>query len=186
MTKRIDAQLDKLGLGKDKVIFEDRGHKMLFYLNLLSTESRTLGPSKERNEEMQALIMHLKDRYSDKPLSELLKMSDAVWQKLDNLTKAGIMKEGEPTRFFRQSHLLPGESPFAHDVDLLQKASKNEEEDMDAKLKAAFKKTKSATHDDLHKQALNKLYPGKNYPDLTNAELSKVNELAATMSKGAQ
>jgi hypothetical protein len=181
MSRRVDTQLDKLGLGKDKVVFEDRGHKLLFYLNALTTDNRILGPSKARNMEFRALMEHLHQRYPSEPLSELLKMSDAVWTKLENLTKAGLVKEGEPTRFFRQSHLKPGESPFAHEVDLLQQAAKAD--DLDAKLKAAFKSTKAAEHQDIHKKVLNELFPGKNYNELTNEELGKVNQEAAKRSK---
>lgn len=126
VSKKVDTQLTKLGLGKDKIIFEDRGHKLLFYLNLLMTEQKSLGPTSERNKMFTFVTKHLNERYPEKTLPQLVEMSNSVWTKLENLTKAGYMKEGEPVRFFRQSELRPGESPFGHEIWLLREAAQKE------------------------------------------------------------
>lgn len=123
-SKAVDGTLNKLGLGKDKIQWEDRGHKLLFYLNILMTDNKALGPSKERNKMFNMLLRHLNDRYPNQALPELVKMSDNVWTKLENLTKAGIMNEEGPVRFFRQSELRPGQSPFGHEVQLLHEAQR--------------------------------------------------------------
>jgi len=115
-------------------------HKLLFYLNLLLTDQKSLGPSKERNKQFQFLLQHLNDRFKDATLPDLIKMSDNLWTHIEQLTKAGIMEEGKPTRIFRQTELRPGESPFGHQVKLLREAQTKEINDrMDAD---AFKKLK--------------------------------------------
>ena len=126
LSKRVGQGLDKLGLGKDKLVWEDRGHKLLFYLNLLLTDQKSLGPSKERNKQFQFLLQHLNDRYKDATLPDLVKMSDNLWTHIEQLTKAGIMEEGKPTRIFRQLELREGESPFGHQVKLLHDAQTKE------------------------------------------------------------
>jgi hypothetical protein len=122
-TKTVDLQLAKLGLGKDKIVFEDRGHKLLFYLNALLTENRALGPTKERNKMFNLLTRHLNDRFPDKSLSDLMKMSDKVWSDMENLTKAEHMSDTSgPVRYFRQHTLDASASPFSHEVKLLEEA----------------------------------------------------------------
>lgn len=135
LSKRIGQGLDKLGLGKDKLVWEDRGHKLLFYLNLLLGDQKQLGASKERNKQFQFLMQHLNDRYKDATLPDLVKMSDNLWTHIEQLTKAGITEEGKPTRIFRQTEIRPGESPFGHQVKLLRDAQTheiNERMDIDA------------------------------------------------------
>jgi hypothetical protein len=125
-TKHIDKRLDDLGLGKNKYVWESRGHKLLFYLNVLASETKAKGPSTERSQEAQLLMHQLMQEFPGKNLKELLAMSDTLWTKIGNLEKGGFVKPGVPTRIWRQTHLGPGESPFAHEVDLLQKAAKVE------------------------------------------------------------
>lgn len=127
-TKHVDQRLDRLGLGKDKFTWESRGHKLLFYLNVLSAETKAQGPSTFRDKESQLLMHQLHQEFPNKKLEDLLGMSDAIWTKIQNMEKAGQIKAGQPTRIWRQTHLGPGESPFAHEVDLLQKAHKAEQE----------------------------------------------------------
>jgi hypothetical protein len=137
-TKHVDQRLDSLGLGKDKYTWESRGHKFLFYLNVLASETKEKGPSTERAQEAQLLMHQLSQEFPGKNLKELLGMSDALWHKISALERGGFVKPGAPTRIFRQTHLGPGESPFAHEVDLLQKAAKADAErarDIKAKLK---------------------------------------------------
>lgn len=145
LSKRIGQGLDKLGLGKDKLVWEDRGHKLLFYLNLLLGDQKQLGASKERNKQFQFLMQHLNDRYKDATLPDLVKMSDNLWTHIEQLTKAGVTEEGKPTRIFRQTELRPGESPFGHQVKLLRDAQTheiNERMDQDAFNKLRNKEVK--------------------------------------------
>jgi len=189
LTKHVDAQLDKLGLGKNKIQFEARGHKFLFYLNILMTDQQRLGPSKERNKVFTALLSKLQEEFpGDKGrLPNLLLMSDKVWSDIDQATKAGLMKEGEPFRYWRQ-HSAPGESPFAHEVKLLQQASEaeskaaesakkvpqeTEEEALNRRMREATQKVSGKDTMKLG-DALKELYPGKKFEELTSEERQKV------------
>ena len=120
----VDQKLNELGFGKDKYVWESRGHKLLFYLNVLASETKLHGPSTERAREAQLLMNQLTQEFPQTDLRGLLAMSDKLWHKISLLEKEGFIKPGVPTRIFRQTHLGPGESPFAHEVDLLQKAAK--------------------------------------------------------------
>lgn len=130
-SRNVDVQLGKLGIGKDKIVFEDRGHKELFYLNALLSQAKQKGKlGKEADRQFSFLLGHLNERFKDVPLSDLVKMSDAVWNKVEMLSKAGYMKEGQPVRIFRQSEFKPGESPFGHEVWLAREAAKADENSM--------------------------------------------------------
>lgn len=127
-SRNVDVELGKLGIGKDKIVFEDRGHKELFYLNALLAQAKQKGKlGKAADKQFNFLLRHLQDRYKDAPLSDLIKMSDAVWSKIEMLSKAGYVKEGQPVRIFRQSEFRPGESPFGHEVDLIRESAKADE-----------------------------------------------------------
>ena len=132
-SKHVDDRLAELGIGKDKWEFETRGHKLLFFLNVVASETKLNGPSAERSQEAQLLMNQLMQEFPNRNLKELITMSDTLWHKMSMLEQGGFIKSGKPTRIFRQTHLGPGESPFAHEVDLIQKAAKAEE----TKLKAA-------------------------------------------------
>src|SRR5262249_19723945 len=114
-TKHVDTRLDALGLGPDKFQFESRGHKLLFYLNVLASETKMHGQSTDRVQEASLLMHQLNQEFPNKKLQDLLVMSDQLWKKIGDLEKAGHVKPGVPTRIWRQTHLGPGESPFAHE-----------------------------------------------------------------------
>jgi hypothetical protein len=206
LSKHIDSQLTKLGLGKDKIQFERRGHKLLFYLNVLMTDNQRLGATKARNKEFQILLQKLQEEFPGEKgrLPNLISASDKVWNDIEQASKAGLMKEGEPFRYFRQ-HSSPGESPFSHEVKLLQQASKADDEAakaakiteqktpeqiQDEKLKAAFAKGTTEKRDtNIMAQALQELFPGKKWTDLTDpTDQSKVarraGEIAKELNKG--
>ena len=134
LTKHVDSQLAKVGLGKDRIQFESRGHKFLFYLNTLMSDQQRLGASKERNLEFNALLNKLHEEFPKSTLPELIKKSDKIWSDVEQASKAGLMKEGEVFRYWR-NHSSPGESPLAHEVQLLQKAQQ-----ADAALEESAKK----------------------------------------------
>lgn len=194
LSKHIDDKLAKIGLGKDKLQFETRKDKLLFFLNILTAENRIpgLGPTKERQQVFHALLNKLQEEFPGEQgrLPNLLAASDKVWTDIENLTKAGKVNEAGVLRYWRQ-HSRPGESPFAHEVQLLQEAAKAdsdaelrsktvsqvspEEEDkklakaQTEQLKTAVTKT-SSTHTTDLQQAAKKLFPNKKFEDLTSAE----------------
>jgi len=188
MTKRIDEQLTKVKLGPDKIQFEDRRHKFLFYLNVLMTEQKQLGPSKARNREFDHLVKHLQTMFpgDEGRLPNLIKASDKVWGDIENASKAGIKNDNEVFRYWRQ-HSLPGQSPFAHEQELLKKAQAADElakqtdklvsqrpveeeerlaKEQTEKLKKETERTSSTHKQDL-KGAVEKLFPGKKFEDLS-------------------
>jgi hypothetical protein len=123
MSRRVDEALSQMGIGKDKIAWEDRGHKLLFFLNVLEAEHAMKGPSKEREMLTQMLMRHLGDRYPQASPEMMVGMSDQVWNKLEALTKAGMFDATEgPVRVWRQTHLGEGTSPFAHEVKLFRQA----------------------------------------------------------------
>ncbi len=127
LSKQIDNRLSKMGLGKDKYAWEDRGHKLLFALNILMTDNRVLGASKERNKLFDFTLKHLQQRYPEMTTPQLIEMSDNVWSKIENLHKVGLFKDEGGNRIFRQSEFRPGQSPFSHEVELLQDAAKKDQ-----------------------------------------------------------
>lgn len=122
-SKKVDEKLNKLGFGPNRITFEDRGHKLLFYLNVLLGEAKAHGATAAQNKEFNLLHQHLMNRFKDTTFPDLIKMSDGVWAKVEQLDKAGYMKEGQPVRFFRQSEVRPGESPYGHEVWLAREAA---------------------------------------------------------------
>ena len=188
LSHRVDTQLAKLGIGKDKYVFEDRKHKFLFYLNALMSENQKLGASKERNKEFQFLLGKLQEMYpgDEGRLPNLLTMSDAIWTKIENLHKAGIAKEGSPTRIWRQTELRPGESPFSHEVDLLQQAAKYDDAIAQSERLAEAVKRSSQGDTNYHRVALEKLFPGKTMADLDSKQFSQLNQEAQRLKSGTK
>jgi hypothetical protein len=200
LSKHIDAQLDKMGLGKNKIQFEDRKHKMLFFLNVLQSENRSLGPTKERNKLFQVLLNKLQSDFpgEDGRLPNLLAMSDKIWSDMEQASKAGVMKEGEIFRYWRQ-HSKPGQSPFSWEVELSQKAAKTDiesakaakevsqktpEQEQEEKLKQAFAKSTEGKRDtNVMKSALEEKFPGKKFAELTTSEQSIVAQRAGEIAK---
>ena len=196
LSKYIDGKLEKLGMGKVK--FEQRKDKYLFFLNILQTEQRQLGTSAERNKTFHLLLNKLQEEFpgDEGRLPNLLKMSDKIWSDMDTLSKAGHMKEGEVFRYWRQ-HSRPGQSPFSWEVEATQQAAKAEEVEarsakevpqetpeqiQDKKLKEAFSRTvdKGTGKKDTMKlqDAVQQLYPGKTFNDLTGADRIKAVNLS--------
>jgi hypothetical protein len=213
LTKHVDKRLEEIGLGKNALQFETRADKLLFYLNVAQAELMQKGISPAREKEFQFLMNKLQEEFPGEKgsLPNLLKMSDKVWSDMEQATSAGLFREGEIFRYWRQ-HSRPGESPFAHEVELLQQAQRAEargaeelqtelagkppaevkappvKDADDDKLKAAFAKhgDTGATSVDkaIHAKVVERMFPGQRYDKLTPAEQSEVNQIAAAISKG--
>lgn len=202
-SKHVDNRLDQLGLGKDKFTWESRGHKLLFYLNVLASDVAEKGPSLKADTESKLLMHQLNQEFPNKSLEELLAMSDKLWTKIYDMEKQGLIKPGVPTKIWRQTHLEPGESPFAHEVDMVQKAAKQDadrrvvqhiertdatrQQIEDENLRKAFAqsgdKGTGKVDTRIHADTTEQLFPGRRYEDLSPKEQSQVNQAAAKASK---
>lgn len=117
MTKRIDAELKLHGLGD--IEWEDRGHKFLAFMNVMIKQNELHGPSQLRDKLFTLANDHLNNLLPNTTLSQRMEMSDNLFKKLQMMKETGIWKEGQKTRFWRQSFLETGKSPFRHDAELI-------------------------------------------------------------------
>lgn len=104
--------------GLEGITFEDRGHKLLASLALLTQQKS----SKARDEIYFKIVQHLQKRYPNKSLPQLVEMGNQALNKIEALRKTGIAEEGQQVRFFRQSELDPSQPLFGHEIDLYAKA----------------------------------------------------------------
>jgi len=82
-------------------------------------QNQRFGPSPFRDKLFTIANDHLNNLLPNTNLSQRIEMSNNIFKKLQMMKDTGLWKEGNKVRFWRQSFLETGKSPYQHDAELI-------------------------------------------------------------------